>query len=113
MGRKPTVSARATRARQASAGSAATISAKLKLGCMTKLIVRELIWTVNQIMPRPSNTALRQDQIKDALLSVMAERGFDAATVAHIAQAAGLAPGLVHYHFASKQQILLALVRDL
>ena len=43
----------------------------------------------------------------------MASRGFERATIAEIASAAGLAPGLVHYHFASKQEILLALVENL
>ncbi len=40
----------------------------------------------------------------------MAHRGYDGASVAEIARAAGLAPGLVHYHFDDKREILLALV---
>lgn len=64
-------------------------------------------------MARPSNTVARQKQIKDALLAVMAVQGFEAATILKIAKAAKLAPGVVHYHFASKEEILLALVRDL
>jgi TetR/AcrR family transcriptional repressor of bet genes len=55
----------------------------------------------------------RRRQIKDALLTVMARRGYESATVARIARTAGLSPGLVHYHFASKEQILLGLLRDL
>lgn len=43
----------------------------------------------------------------------MAERGYDGASVAAVAQAAGLTPGLVHYHFRSKQEILLALLERL
>jgi len=64
-------------------------------------------------MPRPSNTQLRRRQIVDALLAVMAERGYDGASVQAIAQRAGLTPGLIHYHFASKQEILLEAVREL
>ena len=64
-------------------------------------------------MPRPSNTQLRRRQIVEALLSVMAERGYDGASIQAIAQRAGLAPGLIHYHFASKQEILLEAVREL
>lgn len=43
----------------------------------------------------------------------MAERGYDGASVQAIARRAGLAPGLVHYHFTSKQEILLEAVREL
>jgi len=61
-------------------------------------------------MPRPSNTEQRRKEIVLALSRVMAERGYDGASVIEIARAAGLAPGLIHYHFASKGEILLALV---
>lgn len=61
-------------------------------------------------MGRPSNTEERRVQIVEGLLSAMAEHGYDGASIQRIAERAGLAPGLVHYHFASKQEILLALV---
>jgi len=64
-------------------------------------------------MPRPSNTEKRRAQITGALLKVMAKRGYDGASVADIAKAARLTPGLVHYHFKSKQEILLAALHDL
>jgi TetR/AcrR family transcriptional repressor of bet genes len=64
-------------------------------------------------MPRPSNTEERRAQITGALLKVMAKHGYDGAAVADIARAARLTPGLVHYHFASKQEILLAALDDL
>lgn len=64
-------------------------------------------------MARRSNTAERRAQIVAALGRVMAERGYDGASVAAIAEAAGLTPGLVHYHFRSKQEILLALLEHL
>ena len=71
-------------------------------------------WLVNQLtMPRPSNTDARRRQICRALLSVMAKKGFDGATVADIANFAGLTPGLVHYHFANKLEILTALIDQL
>jgi TetR/AcrR family transcriptional regulator, transcriptional repressor of bet genes len=44
---------------------------------------------------------------------VMAKHGYDGASIADIAKAARLTPGLVHYHFRNKQQILLAALRDL
>jgi len=61
-------------------------------------------------MARPRNTEQRQEQIVQGLLAVMADRGYERASVAQIAQAAGLTPGLVHYHFKTKQDILLRLV---
>lgn len=64
-------------------------------------------------MARPSNTGVRRAQIAGALLKVMAKRGYDGASVADIARAAKLTPGLVHYHFATKQEILLAAIAEL
>src|SRR6187549_2862602 len=64
-------------------------------------------------MARPSNTEERRLQITGALVKVMAKRGYDGASVADIARAARLTPGLVHYHFKSKQEILLAALDDL
>jgi TetR/AcrR family transcriptional repressor of bet genes len=64
-------------------------------------------------MPRPSNTEARREQIVRALIKVMARRGYDGASIADIARAARLTPGLVHYHFESKQEILLAALDEL
>ena len=64
-------------------------------------------------MPRPSNTEERRKQIVLGLLSVMAERGYERATIQEVARAAGLSPGLVHYHFHDKQEILLVCVEEL
>lgn len=52
----------------------------------------------------------RRTEIAEALLSVMAERGYDGATIAQIAAAAGIRPGLVHYHFTDKREILRAAI---
>lgn len=62
---------------------------------------------------RPSNTRERRQQIVEALLAVMGERGYGGASIQAIARRAGLASGLIHYHFASKQEILLEAVRQL
>src|SRR6185436_6881329 len=64
-------------------------------------------------MPRPSNTDERRAQITAGLVQVMARRGYDGAAIADVAKAAGLTPGLVHYHFKNKQEILLAALGDL
>lgn len=64
-------------------------------------------------MPRPSNSAERRLQIARALRAVMASRGYDGASIADVAAAAGLTAGLVHYHFESKLEILLVVLDDL
>jgi TetR/AcrR family transcriptional regulator, transcriptional repressor of bet genes len=64
-------------------------------------------------MPRKPNTELRRQQIVDGLLKTMAAQGYAGATVQAIAAAAGLAPGLIHYHFHDKREILVALVDQL
>lgn len=64
-------------------------------------------------MGRPSNTEERRQQIVAGLLKVMAERGYERASIAEIAKASGLGSGLVHYHFRDKQEILLTLVEQL
>jgi len=64
-------------------------------------------------MARPSNRSQRRAQITEALLVVMARRGYERATVAEIAREAGLASGLLHYHFKDKQAVLVELGRRL
>jgi len=57
---------------------------------------------------RPSNTDERRAQIVGAFLEVMARDGYAGATIAKIGKTSGLTPGLVHYHFANKHEILIA-----
>ena len=64
-------------------------------------------------MGRRSNRDQRRQEIAHALGQVMAQKGYDGATIADIAKAAGLRSGLVHYHFENKQEILLALLEQL
>ncbi len=62
-------------------------------------------------MGRPSNTQQRRLEIVLSLLKVMAEKGYANATIQAIAKQAELKPGLIHYHFKSKQEILVELVK--
>ena len=64
-------------------------------------------------MAARTNTEERRAQIVEGLLTVMATSGYEGATIVAIGKAAGLASGLVHYHFATKEQVLLALVERL
>jgi TetR/AcrR family transcriptional repressor of bet genes len=64
-------------------------------------------------MARPSNTVERRTQIARALLAVMAREGYERASIADVARVAGVAPGLVHYHFENKLEILVAAACEL
>lgn len=43
---------------------------------------------------------------------ILSEKGYEAATVKEIAQHAHVSPGLFHYYFASKDELLLAVVKE-
>jgi TetR/AcrR family transcriptional repressor of bet genes len=64
-------------------------------------------------MGRRPNTELRRTQIVTALMAVIARKGYSGTTIQDIAQEAGLTPGLIHYHFDSKQEILITLFNRL
>ena len=59
-------------------------------------------------MVHSSRADSRRQQIVAGLLRSMAKRGYAGAPISAIAREAGLTPGLVHYYFRSKQQILLS-----
>jgi len=60
-----------------------------------------------------ANTEHRRAAIVAAMLPVMARHGYEKATIQAIAREAGLTPGLIHYHFKSKQEILVSLVQGI
>ena len=64
-------------------------------------------------MGRPSNRAERREEILAAFARVLANHGYAGATIAAVAQVAGVAPGLVHHHFDNKAELLSCLVREL
>lgn len=64
-------------------------------------------------MARPSNTEERRTQLVRALMRVIVRHGYAGASIQEIAKAAGMRPGLIHYHFESKQEILLTLFAHL
>lgn len=55
----------------------------------------------------------RRAELIDAFASVLAEHGYAGATIAAVADAAGVSPGLVHHHFASKADLLASLLATL
>ena len=64
-------------------------------------------------MGRPSNREQKRGEILKAFARVLADHGYAGATIAAIAQEAGIAPGLVHHHFEDKSELLRSLVQDL
>lgn len=64
----------------------------------------------NQSMARPSVREERRAEIVEAFARVLSERGYAGATVAAVADEAGIAPGLIHHNFRDKAEMLDALV---
>ena len=57
--------------------------------------------------------AARRNQILDAATQVFAEKGFHRATIKDIARVAGIADGTIYTYFASKTDVLLAILNRL
>ncbi len=55
----------------------------------------------------------RRGQIIRAAATVLGRIGYSDSSVKQIAHEAGVAPGLVHYYFTSKEELLVAVVHDL
>lgn len=67
------------------------------------------VMEVREIAANPSRTAsreLRKQQLIDATISVLAERGYALVTLTHVAKAAGVSHGLVNFHFETKEKLL-------
>ncbi len=54
----------------------------------------------------------RRAEIVQAAYRVLAERGYEATSIKDIARAADIAPGLIHYYFATKEELLVAVVEE-
>ena len=62
-------------------------------------------------MPKVVDHAKRRDEIAQVACQVVANHGFEQATVARIARAAGYTTGMVAHYYDSKQEIILAALR--
>src|SRR5271168_2262258 len=62
-------------------------------------------------MPKVVDHAQRRDEIALVACQVVAVYGFEQATVARIARAAGYTTGMVAHYYESKQDIILAALR--
>jgi TetR/AcrR family transcriptional repressor of bet genes len=62
-------------------------------------------------MPKIVDHAQRRDEIAHVACQVVAQNGFEQATMARIARAAGYTTGMVAHYYESKQDIILAALR--
>ena len=62
-------------------------------------------------MPKIVDHAQRREEIAHVACQVVARHGFEQATVARIARAAGYTTGMVAHYYESKQEIILAALR--
>lgn len=61
--------------------------------------------------PRPVAAPSTRDRLIEATFAVVARDGLEAASVKTIAAEAGITPGLLHYHFPTKDALLEAALR--
>lgn len=64
-------------------------------------------------MTRRPNTLDRRASITDAMIRLLARNGLPGATMQALAREARLTQGLLHYHFGSREEIVLAAVNQL
>ncbi len=55
-------------------------------------------------------SAASRERILEAAFSVLSRQGYEKTSIKEIAEEAGVAQGLVHYYFKSKQQLVLAVL---
>jgi AcrR family transcriptional regulator len=69
-----------------------------------------------QIEPEHEKTWTHRADNRERLIAagytVLSEKGFEATTVKEVAHVAGVSPGLFHYYFASKDELLLAVLHE-
>jgi AcrR family transcriptional regulator len=62
---------------------------------------------------KKKSTEKRRSQILEAALKIFTQKGYAAATVPEIAQAAGVAAGTIYLYYSSKRQLFVAVVKNL
>jgi len=62
---------------------------------------------------RRADKSLRRQELIDATIDSLAKRGYDATTIAEVADGAGLSRGIVNFHFESKEKLLIETLRYL
>ena len=70
----------------------------------------ELVFIMAEVSIQEQLMQLRRNQILDAAVSVIAERGFERTTIKQIAKQAGVADGTIYNYFKNKAAIMTAIV---
>lgn len=65
-----------------------------------------------QTLPRGPRQDNRRERLLDAAAKLFSERGFHATSIRDIAKAVGMLSGSIYYHFASKEEMLLAVYEE-
>lgn len=63
--------------------------------------------------PRKASRDVRRQQLIIATIAILARKGYAALTVSDVAKQAGLSPGIVIFHFTTKDQLLAETLRFL
>lgn len=88
-----------------------------ELNAATAELTRELSGAAAAVGERRAGRSAKAEQTRADLLAaaakVFAERGYEAASVADLAKEAGYTKGALYSHFASKEELFLALVAEL
>lgn len=86
--------------------------------CNQNFVASTRIWLYNQnvmtpVSKRESNRIKKRAVILRAFASLLAEAGYAGATMSKVAKRAKLLPGLLHYHFADKEEMATGLIVEL
>ena len=65
-----------------------------------------------RVDPHPHRRRARRQQILDATHRVTLERGLHDVRISDVADELGVSTGLIHYHFATKDELIEAMLRD-
>jgi AcrR family transcriptional regulator len=69
-----------------------------------------------QIQPESRKTWTHRADNRERLIAagytILSEKGYEATTVKEVARVAGVSPGLFHYYFASKDELLVAVLHE-
>lgn len=79
---------------------------------LERQLIKEHQPKYNQIRLTPQFILERKKQILDAATKVFAAKGFDRATIADIARAAGVAEGSIYNYFKNKSDLLISIPRQ-
>jgi len=63
-------------------------------------------------MGRKSLAEIRREEIINAFLKILSEKGFENATVREIAQEAGCTHRMLHHYFSTKEALIIAAIED-